>query len=850
MNKTFKKVLACMLAVLMVVFSVPFTAFAAGEDTTVYTPDIQLQFGTLFDANPRYDGDTETWVDNFASGAIETSGNGAQPDLTASALAGPILAADATVSKSKAKLTVKGLTIEAADTANYDNDDFTALAADYNLKAGDAFTVTVRMDNLSQVYIATAEIAYSGNLEPLYYTTNGKTGKNYAGAMGTAAQVEADASEWGKAAMADYDAQALYNGINEDEIGSELQTDYDGVNYMYAECIAPNGADWSAVNNANAPDLTNEDGSFGNDYAGKSVMATFAFVLKEDLDAEHPIYFWVHNGSTDAHKKSDTGADTFSSFGEGSYSPARTNIALSTYTTYALNKFESGDNQFNGAENFGSHKMTFMGVNENVVVHTPGTPVEENRVEPTCTVAGSYDMVTYCTDEDCGKELSRETIEIPAMGHDLGDWRVTEEAVAPSCTETGKTAVEISACSRCDYIETRGGEEVAALGHDFGDWTVTTPAVDATCTTTGTTAIETRACSRCDVTETRGGEETPVIEHSWNDGEITTPSTCIEKGVKTFTCTVCGATKTEEVPFADHAYEAVVTEPTCEEGGYTTFTCTVCGDSFTADETDAIGHNWGEWTIDTPEVAPTCKEQGRTAIEVRVCANDPTHKEVRGYEAIPALGHEYTAVVTAPTCTEGGYTTYTCTRCGESYQDEFTEATGHKWNDGEVTTAATCTAEGVKTYTCTICSETKTEAIAKAAHTVVVDKAVPATFKKAGKTEGSHCSVCGTVITAQKAVKKLVSPTITKVKAGKKSFTATWKKSATVAGYQLQYSPAKNFKKGAKTVTVKKAKTTKKVVKKLKGGKAYYVRVRAYKTINGKKVYSSWSKAKAVKTKK
>ena len=835
MNNSLKKVVACLLAVLMVMFSVPFSAFAAEPDTTVYTPDIQLQFGTLFNSAEN----TETWVDNFADGAIETAGRGAEPDLTASALCGPILAADTSLSKSKAKLTVKGLTIEADDTANYANDDLTPLTADYSLKKGDAFTVTIRMDGVSNVYVATAEIGYSGNIEPLYFTESGSAAK-YKSKMGTAAQgLDPEDTSWGKGAFPDVDPQALYSGINADEIGSELRTDYNGENYMYAEVLAPEEADWSKV--TGDVDLANEDGTFGNKYQNKSIMATFTFVLKEDLNAANPIYFWVHNGNKDAHGIAEDGGATFTGFSEGNYTPAAANSDSAYATTYVTNKFESIDNQFDGAENFGSKKMTFMGVNESVVTHTPGEPVRENVVEATCTTAGSYDMVTYCTDEDCGKEISRETIEVPALGHDLGDWRVTEEAVAPSCTEAGKTAVETSACSRCDYVETRGGEEVAATGHTFGDWAVTK---EATCSEAGT---ETRTCSVCLAEETR---DIPTIAHTWDEGVVTKEATCVEKGVKTFTCTACGETMTEEIGLADHKYVEAVTAATCTEGGYTTYTCSVCEDTFKADETPALGHNYGEWTVAEPAIPATCTTAGKTAVETRVCANDASHVETRGGEEVAALGHSYEAVVTAPTCKEQGYTTYTCSVCGDSYKADYTDVVAHTWNDGEVTTPATCTAAGVKTYTCAVCGETKTEEIAMAAHTPVVDKAVSATFKKAGKTEGSHCSVCGKVLTAQKVVKKLVSPSITKVKAGKKSFTATWKKSATVAGYQIQYSTAKNFKKGAKTVTVKKAKTTKKVVKKLKGGKTYFVRVRAYKTIDGKKVYSSWSKAKTVKVKK
>lgn len=99
---------------------------------------------------------------------------------------------------------------------------------------------------------------------------------------------------------------------------------------------------------------------------------------------------------------------------------------------------------------------------------------------------------------------------------------------------------------------------------------------------------------------------------------------------------------------------------------------------------------------------------------------------------------------------------------------------------------------------------------------------------------------------------KTVKPkktSIKKLSKGKKKFTVTWAKVSGVKGYQIQYSSDKKFKNNNKSVTVTKQKTTKATVKKLKSKKKYYVRVRTYKTVNGKKIYSSWSKVKSVKTK-
>lgn len=99
-----------------------------------------------------------------------------------------------------------------------------------------------------------------------------------------------------------------------------------------------------------------------------------------------------------------------------------------------------------------------------------------------------------------------------------------------------------------------------------------------------------------------------------------------------------------------------------------------------------------------------------------------------------------------------------------------------------------------------------------------------------------------------KSASKPKKPTIKSLKKGKKSFILKWKKIKDVKGYQVQYSTSKKFKK-AKKVNIKKSSTTKLTVKKLKKKKKYYVRMRSYKMVNGKKVYSSWSKTKTVKTK-
>ena len=133
--------------------------------------------------------------------------------------------------------------------------------------------------------------------------------------------------------------------------------------------------------------------------------------------------------------------------------------------------------------------------------------------------------------------------------------------------------------------------------------------------------------------------------------------------------------------------------------------------------------------------APTCTEKGYTTY---TCECGDSYKA----DETDALGHDYKAEVTAPTCTAAGFTTYTCARCNDSYKAEEKAALGHDWDEGAVTTQPTETAEGVRTFTCKRCGETRTEAIAKLPHVHSYVAAVTApTCTEAGYT--TYTCACG-----------------------------------------------------------------------------------------------------------
>ena len=205
---------------------------------------------------------------------------------------------------------------------------------------------------------------------------------------------------------------------------------------------------------------------------------------------------------------------------------------------------------------------------------------------PTCTQMGwAYETCSRCD--------YTTYAELPALNHDL----VQHAAKAPTCTEKGWTAYET--CNNCDYTTYA---ELSALNHDLVQHAAKAP----TCTGIGWNAYDT--CSRCDHTTY---QEIPALNHDLVHHDAKA-ATCTEKGWDAYdTCSRCDYTTYAELSALNHDYQAVTVEPTCETDGYTVFTCSRCKDSYTADPTDKLGHQFGAWSPnETGSQSADCLRQG------------------------------------------------------------------------------------------------------------------------------------------------------------------------------------------------------------------------------------------------
>ncbi len=326
--------------------------------------------------------------------------------------------------------------------------------------------------------------------------------------------------------------------------------------------------------------------------------------------------------------------------------------------------------------------------------------VYQEAKDATCNTIG-WTEGTKCF--DCGLIIKKSTV-VARLEHTYGSWETEYKA---TCTGGGKM---VRKCTLC------GADEKMTLlpkGHSYSGYATL---YEPTCETTG---CKQRVCKNCGDVEdvaiaAKGHVKVEVAE---------IPATCTADGLTAgVKCKVCDKVfeGIEKIPATGHKWvKTRSVEGDCEHDSYDVYTCDTCH----ATENRITKYSTGHYT----ETAPTCKQR---------CICDTCGQEYG------ELGeHNYEAVTTAPTCTQDGYTTYTCTYCGNSYKALPTAATGvHSYVEVGVEKEATCTEEGKKILKCKTCGETVTETIPAKGHNVTewtVD---------GGNCSGT-CSECGEIVT-------------------------------------------------------------------------------------------------------
>ena len=501
---------------------------------------------------------------------------------------------------------------------------------------------------------------------------------------------------------------------------------------------------------------------------------------------------------------------------------------------------------------------------KDITINNPECEILEDNVNPTIptgTVHGYPNSTAQAYVERHQGEDKYKGLVFDCL-HSWGEGTVTVKA---TCDTDG---VMTYTCA-CGATKT----EPIPAGHDWDDGEVTK---EPTCSAEGE---KTYTCNDCEKTKT---EAIPVDpdKHAWDDGEVTKEPTCSAEGEKTYTCKDCEKTKTEAIPVDPdkHAWDdwGVTTPATCEENGEETRICKNNTAHTETREITATGHKWGEWEVTTPA---TCEKAG---VETRICKNNSSHTETRSIEA---TGHKWDSgtVTTPATCNKAGVKTYKCTNdgCTKTYTETIPATGNHTYET--IITKAKPGADGSIVEKCAVCGKVKSKTAIAAPKTVTLSSdtytytgsAKKPTVKvedSAGKTISSSnytvqyasgrtlvgsykvtVTFKGSKYTGSKSAVFRITPkktTLKSVTAAKKAFTVKWnKQSPQTTGYQIRYSTSSKFT-NATTVTVKGSSTLSKKISKVSAKKKYYVKVRTYKTVNGRRYYSGWSSVKTVTTKK
>lgn len=361
----------------------------------------------------------------------------------------------------------------------------------------------------------------------------------------------------------------------------------------------------------------------------------------------------------------------------------------------------------------------------------------ENIVEATCTENGSHDENIYC--DRCGVLRDTESKHIIdyAKGH---DYEGTEEYfIKPTCTESG---IVLYTCKICQNI---AKDTVKPMGHLYDvEYTVDVP---ATCLELGS---ESRHCTRTGCDAKFDKREIAPLGHLWNESDTITVPTCTQGGLISKSCERCQAKEDKHLEALGHAFADTFTvdvPPTCHSEGSKSRHCIRCEERKDTVTMPAVDHQPGEPIKENHQPA-TCLEPG-TYTEVIVCKFCGLELSRKQGVAEEPTGHQWNegVDVVAPTCTEGGIKTFTCTVCG-FVETKNVEALGHAFADTfTIDIPMTCLTDGLQSKHCVRCDAHTLETVIPAMGHDSTDVRTENNIEPTCTTEGSYdvatyCKIC------------------------------------------------------------------------------------------------------------
>lgn len=297
-------------------------------------------------------------------------------------------------------------------------------------------------------------------------------------------------------------------------------------------------------------------------------------------------------------------------------------------------------------------------------------------------------------------------------------------------------AIQLFCLTGCGKTPSVSKETEGSVVSQPSSQTSTPPSPETPGTSAPATSIPATSIPATSIPVTAPSEpvDTPA-PHVHSYAESILEPTCTAEGAKVYTCP-CGDSYSIVLEKAPHSYAQIVTAPTCTRDGYTTFTCQ-CGDSYITNKTQARGHSFGQWittkeptTTTTGKAERTCSRCGEVedktlgklvedhvhrytseVTKVATCAEEGVKTYTcscgdKYTERTAKTSHKYTHIITEPTCTVGGYTTFCCSVCGDSFVSNQTNPYGHAYNHVEQIWP-TCTEQGYYLYTCFRCGATR-----------------------------------------------------------------------------------------------------------------------------------------------